>query len=265
MEATGVPYQVGKWTVIYDANFPGAFGDAIVPALPRNKNHFYGKLGTFLLGAGLGGFLLVTGPVAFAEVKYRTHSLLNKSEPKVLQVEAQSKFGQISWLEQRGIQPPDDWSFSLVIPKIGVNTVVAASVDPLNKEEYDKALKTGVAHAEGTALPNRKGTTYIFGHSTNYPWNINQYNAVFYPLQYLEPGDEIIVFFDGEYFAYLVEEKKVVSPKALEYMYSYPEENQLVLQTCWPPGTISKRLVVIAKPVPETSLSDQKSPAGQEI
>jgi len=45
-----------------------------------------------------------------------------------------------------------------------------------------------------------KGTIFLFAHSTDAPWNIIRYNAVFYLLRELDAGDGIIVFFLGKRF-----------------------------------------------------------------
>jgi len=101
-------------------------------------------------------------------------------------------------------------------------------------------------------LPDQSGTIYIFGHSTDYPWNVSHYSAYFYPLRYLEEGEEIIIIYQGKNFLYQVKEKKVAEAGELEYLLSSDKENRLVLQTCWPPGTTWKRLIIVASPIEET-------------
>lgn len=146
---------------------------------------------------------------------------------------------------------PSDTEFGVVIPKIGANANVIANVDPGNYDQYMDALKHGVAHAAGTGLPgvdSPNKNIYLFAHSTDFPWNVGRYNAIFYLVKELEPGDEIDLFFNGVRHVYIVEEKKVVDPKDLHYLTEPSSEEQLILQTCWPPGTTLQRLLVIAKP-----------------
>lgn len=143
--------------------------------------------------------------------------------------------------------PPDPY-FSLVIPKIGASAKVFPNIDPTKEKDFLPILTKGIAHAKGTVFPGVPGNTYLFAHSTDNWWNVGRYNAVFYLLKDLAPGDDIIVFFEGRRYNYVVTEKKTVAPtdvSALVDSHGGPE--QLVLQTCWPPGTTWERLLVIAK------------------
>ncbi len=143
---------------------------------------------------------------------------------------------------------PPDAEFSLVIPKIGASAKVFPNVDPTDEAAFLPLLTKGIAHAKGTVFPGVPGNTYLFAHSTDNWWNVGRYNAVFYLLKDLSPGDEIIVFFEGRRYNYVVTEKRTVPPTdvtALVDSHGGPE--QLVLQTCWPPGTTWERLLVIAR------------------
>lgn len=150
------------------------------------------------------------------------------------------------------VAPPVDEQFQLVIPKLGASMKVIPNVDPNNEAEYDAALKRGVAHVKGTNLPGENSpvtkTIYIFGHSTNAPWNIARYNALFYSIKDLKPGDEIMVWFWGKLFHYTVAAQKIIPPDDVSYLQPQMEADKLILQTCWPPGTTWNRLLVIATP-----------------
>lgn len=124
--------------------------------------------------------------------------------------------------------------FSVRIPKIQLEAVIVPQVDPGDPDQYQQALRNGVAHAKGSALPGEKGRIYLFAHSTDAPWNISKYNAIFYLLHRLEIDDPIIINYQGQAFPYRVVKKEIVSPQAVNYLYS-SEEEDLVLQTCWPP------------------------------
>ena len=139
--------------------------------------------------------------------------------------------------------------FGLVIPKVFVNVAVTEGVNPADKEEYQSGLRTagGVAHAAGSVLPGEKGTVYIFGHSTDAGLNVERMNAVFYLLRKLEVGDEVIAYYKGAPFRYKVKEKKTVDPDDISDITDVGDESRLVLQTCWPPGTTWKRLLIVAE------------------
>ncbi len=141
---------------------------------------------------------------------------------------------------------PDSREFSLIVPAIGATSKVIVDVDPFVDTEYSQALKAGVAHAKGTGLPGEGSRIYLFAHSTNSLLNVDEYNAVFYQLRKLTVGDEIILFGDKKY-VYVVTETKVVAATDTSWIQKGSEE-ELVLQTCDPPGTTWRRLLVIAKP-----------------
>jgi len=138
--------------------------------------------------------------------------------------------------------------FSVVIPKIGAKSDVIANVDAGRPQEYLAALEEGVAHAKGTYFPGQGETIFLFAHSTDSPISVARYNAVFYLLRKLEPGDTIIVFFADKKYVYEVSEKVVTSANDTSWLTTDGEE-KLILQTCDPPGTTFRRLLIVAKPI----------------
>lgn len=232
-----------KWTVIYQA--PPAARTELSRNSARNGKR---NLGLIFLAASFFGTLLFVAPVLTSEASFRIKTLargLSGSKNTL------TGFGELLWFAEKGVSLPADREFGLAIPRLGINTKVLHSVDTGKKESYKIALGQGAAHAEETALPNEPGTTYIFGHSTDSILNISRYNAVFYPLQYIEEGDDVILFYNGEIQPYTVEEKKIVEADETSYFSLGSADKRLVLQTCWPPGTTWKRLVVTAKPTGE--------------
>lgn len=189
----------------------------------------------------LAGLLLTFYPVLVAELGYRQKQ--NQSPV------ARAYFGDLLALftPEVGVLFAPDPAFSLVIPKIEAKAKIIANVDSSNKAAYFQALKLGVAHAAGSSFPGRGETIWLFAHSTDAPWNITRLNAVFYLLKDLEVEDQVIVFFNGQRFNYRVVEKKIVAPTETDFLVNEGKE-KLVLQTCWPPGTTLKRLIVLAKP-----------------
>lgn len=131
------------------------------------------------------------------------------------------------------------------IPKINAAAPIISNVDPWNEEEYRAKLKTGVAHAKGTAIPGEKGTSFLFAHSSDAPWNSTRYNIAFYRLSELEINDEVVVLKNGEKLKYRVVEKKEVWPTEVKYLKESSDYN-LILQTCTPIGTSLKRLLIFA-------------------
>lgn len=141
---------------------------------------------------------------------------------------------------------PGNKDFWIVIPKIGASSRIIADVSPSNEEEYLSALRRGVAHAKGSTYPGDFGNTYIFAHSTDTFYNVGQYNAVFFLLGKLDKGDNIEIYYKEKKYDYIVNEVKVVDAADVKYLGKLGEWNTLTLQTCYPPGTTLKRLVVVA-------------------
>lgn len=150
------------------------------------------------------------------------------------------------------ITPAIDYAalpFFIEIPKLNLYEKVHANVDPNNVKEYQLALEEGVAHALNSSFPGENKLVYIFGHSTNGAWNVEAYNAVFYQIKELEIGDQIILHLGEQKFVYQVSEQSVVKGNEINFVNDRQNQNILLLQTCWPPGTSWQRLFVSAVPV----------------
>ncbi|MBI2196009.1 sortase [Candidatus Daviesbacteria bacterium] len=164
--------------------------------------------------------------------------------------EARQGFGAILAGPKEQILIPKDTEFSILIPKIGASARVFPNVDSSSQDEFLPILQKGIAHAKGTVFPGMKGNIYLFAHSADNFWNIGRYNAVFYLLKDLVKGDSVVVFFQNRRYNYKVEELKIVDASDVSYLVESQKQDQqtLILQTCWPPGTTWKRLVVLARP-----------------
>ncbi len=174
--------------------------------------------------------------------KYRAEGQAQNQKPSLL--------GTILSDNKEKVLIPPNTDFSIVVPKIGAAEAITANVDADNKDEYLQALTHSIAHAKGTAFPGVNGTTYLFAHSADNFWDIGRYNAVFYLLKDMVPGDQIYVFFKGVRYDYVVYDTKLVDSSDTQYIDSkLGEGEKLILQTCWPPGTDWKRTLVFAKPI----------------
>lgn len=223
-------------------------------------------LGNFLVLFTVFGITATFGPALFFEARYQATKFFNINYKVVESVSAPSEFtkilsrnqkiktqpdlfAEVLGGEQEEILYPQDPSFSVMIPKIGANERITPNVNPDNEKEYLEVLRTSIAHAKGTAYPGLGGTTYLFAHSTDNFWSVGRYNAVFYLLNKMEAGDDVVVFFNGKRFNYIVSETKVVNSNDTHYIDSFLGLGErVILQTCWPPGTAWKRLLVFAYP-----------------
>lgn len=230
------------------------------------------SIGNFLLLFAIFGVFATFGPALFYETQYRVSQVRgvrftvaettsNQQQLTTNQAEVRSEglgvrgsplgFGDILVGPREQILIPNDTNFSILIPKIGANSRVFANVDSGNQDQFLPFLQAGVAHAKGTVFPGFQGNTYLFAHSADNFWDVGRYNAVFYLLKDLSIGDDIIVFFENQRFNYKVSELRIVDAEEVSFLIKAQErgEQTLILQTCWPPGTTWKRLVVFAKPV----------------
>jgi len=140
-----------------------------------------------------------------------------------------------------------DLAFYIEIPSLELYEEVSANINANDPEEYEPALESGVAHALNSAFPGQEKLIYIFGHSTNGLWNVEAYNAVFYQIKDLELGEEIILHLGDKRFVYRVTAQEVVASSEINFVNNLKDENLLLLQTCWPPGTSWQRLFVMAE------------------
>ncbi len=234
--------------IIYRSGYP-SYGEITLKASFKARIAYTLARG---VGAGLIGFAIISliftiGPavkeeilydLGFKEAAYSEIDLIEADNTSRVQKEA-AAYGVGSY-------------FSVVVPKIGAASDIVANVDAGNEKEYLSALEKGVAHAKGTYFPGQGHTIFLFSHSTDSPANIARYNAVFYLLRKLEKGDRVVVFFADKKYEYQVEEKKVVAANDTSWLRDPAggeASERLILQTCDPPGTSWRRLLVIAEPI----------------
>jgi sortase A len=146
---------------------------------------------------------------------------------------------------------PKSKKFGIVIEKIGVNAPVVANVNASSYPEYIAALSKGVAHAKGTAVPGStkadNNNVFLFAHSAINAVQARRYNSVFYLLRKLEKGDRVVTFYKGKRFDYMVKRKKVVQANDVRYLTEPFKKPILTLQTCDPPGSSLRRLIITAQ------------------
>ncbi|MBI2032829.1 MAG: class E sortase [Candidatus Levybacteria bacterium] len=221
------------------------------------------SIGNFLLLFAIYGVIATFGPAIYFEINYKIiqtrgirYEVVEDITSPLGKLLAEKKgqtqpggFGNVLTGSTKQILIPYDTNFSLLIPKIGANARVIPNVDSTNEEAFLPVLKEGVAHAAGTVFPGGEGNTYLFAHSTDNFWDVGRYNAIFYLLKDLSVGDDIVVFYQGTRYNYKVSETRIVDAEDVSFITgAQGGEEQLILQTCWPPGTTWKRLLVFAAP-----------------
>jgi len=148
----------------------------------------------------------------------------------------------------------------IIIPKIGKNIPLVEVTEPLigNEQELNdifmKDLENGVVRYPSSVKPGEDGNTFIFGHSSNFPWIKGNYNEVFALMDKLSYWDEIIVYYDQKKYVYVIREKQVIDPKNVGVIKKAALKPRLTLMTCWPIGTTLNRLIVAAELVEESDI-----------
>lgn len=225
------------------------------------------SFGNFLVLFSLYGVAATFGPALFYEAQFQLIKSrgINFKVAEADEAPRQQGFGDVIKVSEVGssdpgfsdiltgsteqILVPKDTDFSITIPKIGASAKIYPNIDPANSEEFVPVLQKGIAHAKGSVFPGFAGNVYLFAHSTDNWWNVGRYNAVFYLLKNLGKGDPIVVFFENRRHDYVVSDVLIMDAKDTSLIAKGPGgEQKLVLQTCWPPGTTWKRLVVTANP-----------------
>lgn len=133
--------------------------------------------------------------------------------------------------------------FYLSIPRLKIdNAIVETNSTNLSPED-------SLGHYKGSGLPGQVGTAFVYGHSV-LPWFFNpkNYKTIFSTLDDLKAGDTVEVNYNNKKYTYKVESKEYLAPIDVnpikEIKPRYLNESNLVLMTCWPAGTRSKRLLV---------------------
>ncbi|MBI5044668.1 MAG: sortase [Candidatus Levybacteria bacterium] len=217
------------------------------------------SLGNFLLLISLYGVIATFSPAILYEAQFRIAQLRgvqfniskdNFGNGVVAAENIQPGFGDIIAGAKEQVLVPPDPRFSIIIPKIGAAAKIWPNVDPLSEKDFLPKLQDGVAHAKGSVFPGMQGNIYLFAHSTDNFWNVGRYNAIFYLLKELQKGDKISIYFEDTRYNFVVDHSVVKDPQDVDLLVNsqIPGKEQLILQTCWPPGTTWKRLFVIATP-----------------
>lgn len=217
---------------------------AIPLNIPKLKiTSYLRKLTLVCLVASLIGLLSISLPILVNEV----HSVwyLHSTQGNNLDQKINTRLQEVY---QKPLTPKsvvDINDFRLIIPKIGLNSSVVPEVDPANEKLYGEALKKGVAQAKGSYLPGETGgPTFLFSHSTDSITDIAQFNAKFFFLKDLKIGDDIYIYFEGNKYRYRITDRQIINPDDLGVVQN--SKANLILSTCYPPGTDWQRLVLSA-------------------
>lgn len=139
--------------------------------------------------------------------------------------------------------PEDENALKLSIPRLDIEDVVVPS-GKTQKELDDQ----GIIRLADSGLPWMEGSnTFVVGHALGFMRTRVPY--VFYELDKMRPGDEILVEDPrGETYTFRVYDYMVVRPN--DVWVTYPTDDgrtTISLQSCTPVPTFEKRLIVRAE------------------
>lgn len=153
----------------------------------------------------------------------------------------------------------------IIIPKINVNAPVTYGLTSLDEDTVQKALQNGPVNypvSGATATPGQKGNTVILGHSSADAFAPGDYKFIFVQLNRLGSGDLFYLDYASKRYTYRVTEIKVIEPNNLAALNLGTDKPYATLVTCDPPGTVARRLLVIAdqvSPNPTTATTEAAS------
>lgn len=205
----------------------------------RRRQKFWLRAGNSLFFVSLGILMYLFLPIGLVELRY---ALQSKEEPAHAITEASVADPVVSEAKAHGLSS----YFSIFIPKIDAKAKIIPNVDAASPADYKTALMEGVAHTRGTYFPGQGQNIFLFAHSTDSPLNFTRYNAVFYLLNRLVTGDEIVLYFLDKKYIYVVRGMVVADPSDVSWLTKNFGTESLILQTCDPPGTTRHRLLVVA-------------------
>ena len=138
----------------------------------------------------------------------------------------------------------------IIIPKIWKNIPL---VDIKNRtvtwqselnDIFMKELEKWVIRYPGSVKPWEIWNSFIFWHSSNFPWVNWDFNDVFSTLNNVNFWDEIIVYYNQKKYTYTIKQKTVISPGNVSIFKWNKTKAQVMIMTCWPIWTTLNRLVV---------------------
>lgn len=147
--------------------------------------------------------------------------------------------------------PPDK---RIEIPEIEVNApildITYTTPEKIKNADYDEELYKWVVKYPFTPDPNHKWAVLIFGHTSYYWWKKNPYWEVFAKIPLLKTWSKIKMVWWGSAYDYEVIDKLIKTPNQVAAEYEkYKDDKYLILMWCYPIGTSSKRMMIIAKQI----------------
>lgn len=129
------------------------------------------------------------------------------------------------------------------IPLIDIKNRTVSGQNELN-DIFMKELENGVIRYPWSVKPGEIWNTFIFWHSSNFPWIKWEYNDVFSLLDNVWINDEVVVYYNQKKFVYKINKKNIISPWNVSIFKGNKTKAQVMIMTCRPIWTTLNRLVL---------------------
>jgi sortase A len=146
-----------------------------------------------------------------------------------------------SWFPKMNLskKSPKVPSYTLSIPKLHIDKAVVSTLD------YD--IGKHLINYGGTAIPGDNGNSVIIGHSTlPQLFNPKDYHTIFANAYQLSIGDEFFATVNNVEYRYKIDSIRIVDPDDTSAFAQWYDNSYITIDTCTPPGTTWKRLVIKA-------------------
>ena len=147
--------------------------------------------------------------------------------------------------------PPVD---RIIIPSLGLDVPIVSNENmaPVDfaKADFDKELEEWIVKYPTTPEPGQEGNTLLFGHTSYVIWKTNPYGTIFKDLPKLKDSTLIQILRKWNLYEYKVVDLFIVYPKQVAAQYSTYQNaggSYVTLMWCYPLGTDTKRIMVVAK------------------
>lgn len=140
------------------------------------------------------------------------------------------------------------WSGSILNQEEGIIRIPEISLEaPLvfpssnSLKEIEKALE------RGAVVYSKENPLIVLGHSAPANWpKADNYDWIFSDLQHLEKGDHFTLYLNQEKAFYKAEKREIIQKGTDLSLFLKDKSADLMLISCWPPGSNSQRIVVLA-------------------
>jgi sortase A len=185
-------------------------------------------------------------------VHYRISSIKSDIEPEE-NIEEETEEEVEEETEEEG-EEDDHNSYcdknEIIISSISVKAPVVETFGPYDSD-YKEALNRGVVRFSDSAYPGEEGLSVLLGHSAPPGWPDIRYDRVFTEIEKLKEGDVIEICYNNKLYNYTVVNEEI-GKKIYEVgedvvsIFHEEKKKELVIMTCWPPGSTEGRIGIRA-------------------